>query len=176
MNSCPGLLSPQECNKGGLGWFVLISAIVPLTFPERWFFLVQLLLSILAICVLHLEYWEETWVCCPTKSVQIFPYMQHELRVYSVYPWLQLSLGVCTKWLLWDLNQRIVSLHSSSDVCMLFLPSLDGGGGGLRIELETLKGAKTELSASVNCWKAHLVSDVATRWTQFLILSIAVLK
>lgn len=51
-----------------------------------------------------------------------------------------------------------------------------GGGGGLRVELETLKGAKTELSACVNCWKAHLVSDVATCWRQFLILSIAVLK
>lgn len=42
MNPCPGLLSPQECNKGTLSWFMLISAIVPLTFPERWFFLVQL--------------------------------------------------------------------------------------------------------------------------------------
>lgn len=29
MISCPGLLSPQEYNKGAPGWFVLISAIAP---------------------------------------------------------------------------------------------------------------------------------------------------
>lgn len=82
MSSCPGLLSPQECNKGVPGWFVLISAIVPLTFPER-FFLVQLLLSFLATYASHLVQWEEIWVCSSTKAVyvQIHPYTWYELRV-----------------------------------------------------------------------------------------------
>lgn len=47
-----------------------------------------------------------------------------------------------------------------------------GGGGGSRIELETLKGAKTELQVCVNCWKVQLVSDIATCWRQVLILSL----
>lgn len=94
MNSCPGLLGPQECNKGALGWFVLISAIVPLSFPER-FFLVQLWLSFLATCVPHLGQWEEVWVCSPAKvvCVPIHPYMWYELRVdlpihkTAAFPW-----------------------------------------------------------------------------------------
>ena len=68
MSSCPGLLSPQEYNKGALGWFVLISAIVPLTFPERLFFLVQLLLSFLATCAPHLEYWGGNLDSLPCKG------------------------------------------------------------------------------------------------------------
>ncbi|XP_072602538.1 piwi-like protein 3 [Vulpes vulpes] len=32
-----------------------------------------------------------------------------------------------------------------------------GGGGGSRIELETLKGAKTELQVCVNCWKVAVM-------------------
>lgn len=41
----------------------------------------------------------------------------------SLYTWLQLFLGNCTRWFLRGLNQRIAALHSSSDTCMLFLPS-----------------------------------------------------
>lgn len=53
------------------------------------------------------------------------------------------------------------------------LSQWEGGGGvGSRIELETLKGAKTELQVCVNCWKVQLVSDIATCWKQFLILSL----
>ena len=95
MNFCPGLFSPQECNKGALGWFVLISAIVPLMFPERLFFLVQLLLSFLATCAPHLGQWEEVRVCSPAKVVYvpIHPYMWYELHVdlpihkTAAFPW-----------------------------------------------------------------------------------------
>lgn len=95
MSSYPGLLSPQECNKGALGWFVLTSAIVPLMFPERSLFLVQFLLSFLSTSASHLEQWEEIWVCSPTKAVyvQIYPCMQCELHACSpahtmaAFPW-----------------------------------------------------------------------------------------
>lgn len=92
MNSCPGLLGPQECNKGALGWFVLLP--LSLSFPER-FFLVQLLLSSLATCVPHLGQWEEVRVCSPAEVVYvpIHPYMWYELRVdlpihkTAAFPW-----------------------------------------------------------------------------------------
>lgn len=124
MNPCPGLLSPQECNKGALGWFMLISAIVPLTFPERWFFLVQLLLSFLATYAPRLGQWEEVQVCTPAKVVYvpIDPYIWYELHVdlpihkTAAFPW---NLD---QWSLWGLNQRM-AVHSCSDMCMLFLPS-----------------------------------------------------
>lgn len=93
MNSCPVLFSPQEYNKSAPGWFVLISAIAPLKFPERSFFSVQFLLSFLATYVPHLEQWE-IWDGSPCKGcdVQTHPYMRRELHVLSVhmtaaFPW-----------------------------------------------------------------------------------------
>lgn len=93
MSSCPGLLSPQECNKGGLGWFMLISAIFPLTFPERWFFLVQLLLSFLAISVPHWGILGGNLGSLPHKVYTDRPiYMAWILRILSIhmtaaFPW-----------------------------------------------------------------------------------------
>lgn len=119
ISSCPGLLSPQEYNKGALGWFVLISAIVPLTFPERSFFLVQFSLSFLAPYAPHLEQWEGIWVYSPT--VAVYYRYTHKCSMNSMYThlytWLQLFLGICTRWL-WGVNQR-VALRYSSDMCML---------------------------------------------------------
>ena len=49
-----------------------------------------------------------------------------------------------------------------------------GGGddGGLKLELETLRGAKTKLLNFQVVGRHILVSNVATCWRQFLILSL----
>lgn len=123
MSSCPGLLSPRECNKGAPGLVCAYFCHCPSHIPRE----VVLFGTTLAVVSCHLcaplGVLTGNLGSLPQKSVQMYPYMRCELRVYSLYTGLQLSLGICTRWLLWDLNQRIVALHSSSDMCMLFLPS-----------------------------------------------------
>lgn len=76
-----------------------------------------------------------------------------------LYTRLQLFLGICTRWLLWSLNQRIVALHSSSCACCSYpalsfpeLPSLVPSKGLAGPVVEPAEPCESALPFSVGVW------------------------